>query len=125
MNRPRKAFIIGVILSGILACSMPAKAGDPPFYVKKATWHETAKVSQEALAQYKQDALSRVSVRLSPWSWIGPFTSDAAYTEAFPPEQEIVPGKTYDTGRVRDTGTIPTCWWWVTLVGDRSFTRPE
>jgi alpha-galactosidase len=101
MNRLRKCFIISVVLPGMLTYAVTAKAGDPPFYVKKATWHETAKASRDALAQYKQGELSRANVHLGPWSWIGPFTSDAPYAESFPPEQEIVPGKTYADGRLR------------------------
>jgi len=103
MKGSRRRFVDCLVFLSLLVTAIGAKAGDPPYYVKKATWHETVKDSRESLAQYKQDALSRLRVHLSPWSWIGPFVSGAPYADAFPPEQEIGTGKTYDGGRLKWT----------------------
>ena len=45
------ALALGVLLAGA-----GVRAADPPYYVKKATWHETLLASREALAEHEKTA---------------------------------------------------------------------
>jgi alpha-galactosidase len=95
-------------------------AGDPPFYVKKATWHETIRLSREALMKQRGSDLAFREQILGSWYTIGPFKAKgvSAYSEAFEPEREIDLAKTYDgllwmkktgwvDGKVIDLGKEP------------------
>jgi len=73
-------------------------AGDPPYYLKKATWHETIRFSREALLSQRGSDLEFRQRILGPWYSIGPFKAKGAhaFSEAFEPEREIDLSKSYD-----------------------------
>lgn len=77
-----------------------AFATDPSYYVKGNTWVETMFNSREMLAKYEAEIAKNNPLILNNWFAIGPFVSDNknAFSETFPPENEIDLNKTYDNG---------------------------
>jgi hypothetical protein len=73
-------------------------ASDPTYYFKKATWHETIRLSREALLNQQGSALEFRKRILGPWYTIGPFKAEglSAFAEVFGPEREIDLSKSYD-----------------------------
>jgi hypothetical protein len=78
---------------------------NPEWYVRQDTWHETLRLSREALFEHLKKTPGVVvpgapqGVRFSPWQSIGPFRPPAGregFDDAFPPEKEIDFSKTYD-----------------------------
>jgi alpha-galactosidase len=63
-------------------------AGDPAYYVRKGTWHETVYASLLALKAQNARMTATLGVTLGSWYTVGPFVSDSAYREAFGPERE-------------------------------------
>jgi alpha-galactosidase len=72
-------------------------ASDPAYYFKKATWHETIRLSREALSNQRGSDLEFRQKILGPWYAIGPFKASgaSAFSEAFEPEREIDLSKSY------------------------------
>jgi alpha-galactosidase len=98
MSKIIRCFVLGLVfLSGTLF------AGDPAFYVKKATWYETMRASREALVKLRGNDSEFQKNLLGPWYSIGPFKSSggSAFSPVFPPETEIDLTKTYSNGSLR------------------------
>jgi alpha-galactosidase len=88
--------------------------------LKKATWHETIRLSREALLNQRGSDLEFRQRILGPWYVIGPFKAKgvSAFPEEFGPEREIDHLKSYDglqwqknpswtDGKVIDLGKTP------------------
>jgi alpha-galactosidase len=80
----------------LLVCSLSALASDPGYYIRKATWYETMRLSREALAERQMQGKEIKDRLLSSWRYAGPFraTASSPFSELFPPERDLSP----DTG---------------------------
>jgi alpha-galactosidase len=88
-----------ILLSLVLAASVClAGPGDPPYYVKKATWHETVRASQEALEKEVTASLGSIGVRPGRWFVVGPFKGRDAFARPFPPESGVDLNASYENG---------------------------
>ena len=90
--------IIRFLILCLVFISATLIAGDPAYYFKKATWHETIRLSREALLNQRGSDLEFRQGILGPWYTIGPFKARgaSAFSEAFEPEREIDFSKSYD-----------------------------
>ncbi len=98
MNKIIRCLVLGLVfMTGTLL------AGDPAFYVRKATWFETMRASREALSMLRADGPEFQKNLLGPWYSIGPFRASggSAFSPFFPPEAEIDLTKTYNNGSLR------------------------
>ncbi len=117
---------MGKIVRSLILCLVfiPATliASDPTYYLKKATWHETIRLSREALLNQRGSDFEFRQKILGPWYSIGPFKAKgaSAFSEVFEPEREIDLSKSYDglqwqkrtewsDGRVIDLGKEIRC----------------
>jgi alpha-galactosidase len=93
----RRTFIFFVLI--VSACT--AFAGDPTFYIRKSTWHETMRQSRQALDEYRTPVKEIRRTLLSPWKYLGPFHATASnpFDEVFPPEKSLNLDSTYGTLR--------------------------
>ncbi|MHC4507258.1 MAG: LamG domain-containing protein, partial [Planctomycetota bacterium] len=71
MTMSRNASVLAAVTAALFAWPSPSRAGDAPFYVRKATWHETMVASLEALARSKPEAAARTPL---PNFGKGPYT---------------------------------------------------
>ncbi len=76
-------------------------AGDPQFYVRKATWHETVYASFLELQALQARMTAALGVTQGPWYVVGPFRSDTAYRQPFGPESGFVVDREYRPDRLR------------------------
>ena len=83
---PRSGRLFSILF--LLFAAVQAPAGDPAYYTKKGTWHETMHASCLALQAQKARMTAALGVHLGPWYTVGPFTSDAPYRETFGPETD-------------------------------------
>jgi alpha-galactosidase len=91
-----------ILLSLVLAASVClAGPGDPSYYVKKATWHETVRASQEALEKEVTASLGNLGVRPGRWFVAGPFKGADAFARPFPPESGVDLNASYENGTLR------------------------
>jgi len=79
-------------------------ASDPSYYIRKGTWHESMRLSREALFTKRAVDKGTQQLRMSPWKHIGPFTATASapFIEIFPPEQALVFDTSYNDLRWTD-----------------------
>jgi alpha-galactosidase len=84
-KKTMKKIALTLLLLGLAASLAPA--GDPAFYVRKATWNETLLASLEAYDAAAQSAARSLDVAEGPWSTIGPFVGRDAFAESFGPEK--------------------------------------
>ena len=98
MSKTIRCYVLGLVLfSGTLF------AGDPAFYVRKATWNETMRASREALLKLRGNESEFQKNLLGPWYSIGPFkgSGGSVFSQVFPPEKEIDLTKSYNNGSLR------------------------
>ena len=95
--------IIRNLVLGLVLFSGTLFAGDPAFYVRKATWFETMRASREALLTLRGYDSEFQKNLLGPWYSIGPFkgSGGSVFSQVFPPENEIDLTKTYNNGSLR------------------------
>jgi len=95
---------------GFLLAKGSALAADPAYYVRRDTWPETMRASREALAKSEEEEAQRKAAageptgpQLGPWYVIGPFPrkGENAFSDVFPPEEEINLEKAYEPGPLR------------------------
>ena len=107
----RRTVATALVVGLCAAAAARRKPPPPSYYHKKKTWHETLRVSREALARAeaeaakpaqapppgKRPAAGPKGVRLGPWHRIGPFynAGKPAFDFAFPPEKEIALDRKY------------------------------
>ena len=96
----KKVFAIAA-LAAAWAASAPAQPWvqpDPAWYVRKASWQETVRLSRETLARRDAAAAQRLrqhlpdGVHLGTWYAVGPLRVGRGMdglTQAFPPEREV------------------------------------
>ena len=80
-----------ILTIALLLSSVTSFAADPPYYVRKATWHETLRSSRDALATQRGSHTRQDAAVLSTWKYCGPFfaTGVGAFVEVFPPELKL------------------------------------
>ena len=114
--------IIRLVALCVVCFSAALIASDPTYYIKRATWHETIRLSREALLSQRGSDLGFRQRILGPWYVIGPFKAKgaSAFSEVFEPERGIDLSKSYDglqwqkktdwlDGRVIDLGKDVKC----------------
>ena len=93
---------LGLISLIVVLWQWEAAAQDPAYYLKRATWDATIQASFDTLATLRAEDSRRGVVYFGPWLSIGPFhsTTRTAFADAFPPEYEFIPEKTYNGGEI-------------------------
>ena len=91
---------ISCALVSFLLLPGDVRADDPQFYVRKNTWNETVLESRAALQRYKADLATLAGLKSGPWYWVGPFTAEKPYEQAFGPEEGFNADKRYGEGRL-------------------------
>jgi alpha-galactosidase len=88
----------------LLLSTCSAFASDPSYYIRQTTWHETMRLSREALSAQRAADRGVQQLRSTPWKYIGPFsaTASAPFVEVFPPERVLVLDTTYNALRWND-----------------------
>ena len=117
MSRTIRPLILFLVLT---PCTL--FSSDPTYYLKKATWQETIRVSREALLNQRGSDLEFRQRILGSWYSIGPFKAKgaSAFSDVFEPEREIDVSKSYgglqwqkktdwSDGRVIDLGKETKC----------------
>ena len=97
-----KKKMLNLVLAVLVLTSM-LYASDPSYYIKKSTWVETMRASREALLRLRGNDPHFAERMLGVWHAIGPFKAagSSAFSEVFPPENEVSVDRTYAGGMLR------------------------
>jgi alpha-galactosidase len=94
------AFSLSLLV--VVSTGVVAKSADPPYYLKKSTWHTTLLASRDEFVLYNVRELQRRGIEPGPWYAAGPFTAEKPFITSFGPEKETVSlTGTFDGGKVR------------------------